>query len=94
MDGHGNELRNGHGNEQTSNHGNDDTEELGHTNDGNDANAMTLDNSIELVKQNKPLLDRLGRFGKVLESLLEIGTVASEVISWLLSVLRFSNTPI
>jgi hypothetical protein len=86
MDGHGNELRNGHGNEQTSNHGNDDTEELGHTNDGNDANAMTLDNSIEL--------DRLGRFGKVLESLLEIGTVASEVISWLLSVLRFSNTPI
>jgi hypothetical protein len=67
---------------------------LGHANDGNDANAMTLDTSIELVKQNKPLLDRLGRFGKVLESLLEIGTAVSEVIPWLLSVLRFSNTPI
>jgi hypothetical protein len=68
--------------------------ELGDTNDTNDANVTTPDASIELVKQNKPLLDRLGRFGKVLESLLEIGTAVSEVISWLLSALRFSNTPV
>jgi hypothetical protein len=65
---------------------------LGDTNDGNDTNVTTLNNSIELVKQNKPLLDRLGKFGKVLESLLEIGTAVSEVISRLLSVLRLSNT--
>jgi hypothetical protein len=57
---------------------------LGDTNDHNDTKAMTLVSSIELVKQNKPLLDRMGRFGKVLESLLQIGTVASEVVSWLL----------
>lgn len=55
---------------------------------------MKLDTSIELVKQNKPLLDRLGRFRKVLKSLLEIGTAVSEVISWLLSAWRVSDTPV
>jgi hypothetical protein len=57
---------------------------LGNTNHDNDTKATMLDTSIELVKQNKPLLDRMGRFGKVLESLLQIGTAASEVVSWLL----------
>jgi hypothetical protein len=84
MDGNSNEPGNGHGNEQASNHGNDDTEQLGDI-DGNEANMTTLGTDIELVKQNKPLLDRLGRFGKVLENLLQIGTAVSEVIYWSLS---------
>ena len=64
------------------------------TNDGNDANEMTLDTSIELTKQNKSLLGRLGKFGKVLENLLEIGQAVSEVIPWLLSALIVSYTPV
>jgi hypothetical protein len=80
-DDYGDEMENG--NEQIINQWNDNPEELGDT-DG--TNATTLDTTIELVKQNRPLLDRLGIFGKVLESLLQIGTAVSEVIPWLLSV--------
>jgi hypothetical protein len=67
---------------------------LDETNDGNDANEMALDTSIELAKQNKSLLGRLGKVGKVLENLLEIGEAVSEVIPWLLSTLRVSYTPV
>jgi hypothetical protein len=58
---------------------------LGDTIGGNEGKATTLDTSIQLVKQNKSILGRLGRFGKVLENLLQIGTAVSEVISWFLS---------
>jgi hypothetical protein len=67
---------------------------LDETHDGNDKNIKTLDTSIELAKRNKSLLDRLGKFGKVLENLLEIGEAVSEVIPQLLSALRVSNAPI
>jgi hypothetical protein len=61
-------------------HANDNTD-LGDTSHRNDANTTTMEKSIELVKQNRPLLDRLGKFGKVLENLLAIGTAVSEVNS-------------
>ena len=43
------------------------------------------------MKKNRPLLDRLGKFGKVLENLLEIGTAVSEVNSQSLSAKSVSN---
>ena len=84
----GNDVANEDGND---NHGNDNTEDVGDTNRGDDANTTILGTSIDLVKKNRPLLDRLGKFGKVLENLLEIGTAVSEVNSQSLSAKNVSN---
>jgi hypothetical protein len=43
------------------------------------------------VKKNRPLLDRMRKFGKILENLLEIGTAVSEVNSQSLSAKNVSN---
>jgi hypothetical protein len=43
--------------------------------------TITMESSVELMQRNKPLLDRLGKFGQVLGNLLLIGTAASEVNS-------------
>ena len=75
-------------------HAIDNTKDLGDTSHHDDTNTTTMEKSIELVKQNRPLLDRLGKFGKVLENLLEIGTAVSEVNSpSSLSAIQVSNRP-
>jgi hypothetical protein len=74
-------LENSHGNDQNNNHGTNQTEDLGDTTHSDDITTTALVTSIELVKQNRPLLDRLGKFGKVLENLLQIGTAVGQVNS-------------
>ena len=75
----GNDVANEDGNDRGNKNGKDNTEDIGDTNHGDDTNTTILGTSIDLVKKNRPLLDRLGNFGKVLEKALEIGTAVSEV---------------
>jgi hypothetical protein len=90
---HGIDLGNDHGIDQ-NNKPNDNTENLGDTGHHEDATTTKLETSIELIKRNRPLLDRLGKFGKVLENLLEFGTAVSEVNSpSSLSEIQLSNRP-
>jgi hypothetical protein len=77
----GNDVANEDGNDPGNKNGKNNTEDIGNTNHGDDANTTILGTSLDLVKKNRPLLDRLGKFGKVLENLLEIGTAVSEVNS-------------
>jgi hypothetical protein len=77
-DTHDVDLGNDHVNDQNNNP-NDNTEAVGDTSNREDTTTITLETGIELVKRNRPLLDRLGKFGKVLENLLEIGTAVAEV---------------
>jgi hypothetical protein len=90
-DGHGNDLGNEDRNDRHNDHGNDNTEGFGDTNHGDDTYATRLGTVIDLAKKNRPLLDRLGKFGKVLESLLGIGTAVSEVNSLSVSTINVSN---
>jgi hypothetical protein len=91
-EGHDEVLGNDHGNDQNRNQENDRTENLGDTSHHDDTTSTTLETSIELVKRNRPLLDRMGKFVKVLENLLKIGTAVSEVSSpSSLSVIQVSN---
>jgi hypothetical protein len=74
---------------------NDKMEDLGDNSHHHDTTAITLEPIIELLNRNRPLLDRLGNFGKALENLLLIGTAASEVNSPSpLLVLLVSNRPV
>ena len=70
---------NNQGNDLNDNEENDRTEDFGDNSHHDNTTTITLEPSIELVKQNRPLLDRLGKFGKLLENLLQIGTAVSEV---------------
>jgi outer membrane protein assembly factor BamA len=91
---HGVDLGNDHKNDHNNNP-NDNMEDLGDSGHHEDAATTTLETSIELIKRNRPLLDRMGKFGKVLENLLQFGTAASEVnYPSLLPEIRLSNHPI
>ena len=84
-------MANKDANDQDNKNRKDNTEDVGDTNRGDDANTTILGTSIDLVKKNRPLLDRLGNFGKVLQILLEIGTAVSEVNSQSLLAKNISN---
>jgi hypothetical protein len=88
------EVGNDRGNDQNNNHGDDTTENLRDATRADETHTITLGTSIDLVKQNRPLLDRLGKFGNVLENLLEIGTAVSEVNSRSSSAIQVSNSPV